>query len=41
MGYNADQVRAWLDHIGMAEENLNWVVAYMQDANYRNIMKLQ
>ena len=41
MGYNPDQVRAFLDHIGIAEENINWVVSYLQDTNYKNIMKIQ
>jgi len=40
MGYVADQVRAWIDHIGLAEENLNWVVQYLVDPNYKNLMKL-
>ena len=34
MGYTADQVRAWIDNIGLAEENLNWVVQYLVDPNY-------
>ena len=40
MGYNADQTRAWLDHIGIAEENINWVVSYLQNPDYKNMMKL-
>ena len=40
MGYVPDQVRAFLDHIGIAEENFNWVIQYLQDPNYKNVMKI-
>jgi len=40
MGYAAEQTRAFLDHIGIAEENINWVISYLQDTNYRNGMKI-
>lgn len=40
MGYNGDQVRAWFDYIGMAEEEINWVITYLEDKKYKNEMKL-
>ena len=40
MGFDAMQARAFLDHIGIAEENINWVISYMQNPNYRNMMKI-
>lgn len=39
MGFNAEQVTAFLDHIGIAEENPNWILTYLNNPQYRNIMK--
>jgi Holliday junction resolvasome RuvABC DNA-binding subunit len=39
MGYNADQVRAFLDHVGIAEESFHWVIDYLNNPQYKNVLK--
>jgi len=39
MGMDPNQALAFLDMIGIAEENPSWIMAYKDDTNYRNQMK--
>ena len=39
MGFDPIQAQNWIDNVGMAEENINWVLNYINDPNYRNILR--
>ena len=39
MGFDPYAVTNFVDNVGMAEENINWVLNYMNDPNYRNVLR--
>lgn len=40
MGCDAVQVKAFVDAIGIPEENVNWILNYKDNMNYRNSLKM-
>jgi len=36
MGFHPDKTQAFLDHIGICEENLMWVTANIDIPDYKN-----
>lgn len=41
MGYDGAQVTAFLDHIGIAEEQIQWIVQNLNNPNYSNLLKIK
>jgi hypothetical protein len=39
MGFDPAQAQNFIDNVGMAEENINWVLSYINDPNYRNVLR--
>lgn len=39
MGFDPNQLNAFIDQIGIPEENLNWIVNYKDNQGYFNAMK--
>jgi hypothetical protein len=40
MGCDGVQVKAFVDAIGIPEENVNWILNYKDNMNYRNSLKM-
>ena len=40
MQIDQNQTNAFLDHIGIPEPDANWVMAYKDNPNYHNAMKM-
>ena len=40
MGFNLDQVRAFLNNIGIAEEDPLWIITHINNPQYSNILKM-
>ena len=39
MGFDIQQTAQFINNVCIAEENINWILTYMNDPNYRNVLK--
>ena len=39
MGFDLQQTAHFINNVCIAEENINWILTYMNDPNYRNVLK--